>query len=458
MGTVTETVSPEQQVWLEAQLPRKLSFLLNKPWHPIVVTPHGRGAATSWTYATVALILGMENPLRIVCCRETLQSISHSVHELLKNRVEALGIGAYYTCYDKHIIGSNGTKFTFHGLRTNAEEIKSLEGADITWVEEAEKVSKSSWATLVPTIFRKDTSRLRANYNPKLVTDETNRRFVLLPSPGTKVMHLTWRDHPWFPERLKIEMAHDFQVDPITARNIWDGEYLSEIQGAIFAEQMKAATAEGRIGNVPHDRTHPVDTFWDLGFGDPTAIWFAQAVDGWYRFIDYHEDYGKTIADYCIVLQDRAARFGYVYGNDWLPHDGVDAMIHKNMQGGDRSRSVEMLMRAAGRTPRIAPKMSVTETINAARTIFPNCYFDMEKCADGIQTLRHYAWKPDAHADDHRDPRQGFAHQTPVQKEPLHNWASHGASGFRTAAVCIRQPRKAPPKPQEEYRPVSQWS
>ena len=424
---------------LELQLPRKLGFLMEP--HTVKVTPHGRGAGTSWSYARALLVQGIQKKLRIPCARETMQSIADSVHAVLKEQIEMLGMDRHYTVYESYIAGTNGTKFTFHGLRSNVTQIKSLEGSDRFWVEEAENVSKSSWDVLQPTVFRHEGSELWVNFNPKLQTDETNKRFVMNPPPGAKVVHLTWRDNPWFPPLLRLQMEHMKATDPIGYRNIWEGEYISAIVGAIFADQIKAATTEGRIGNVPVDRTKPVDTFWDLGFGDLTTIWFAQAVDGWYHIVDYLEGAGKTIADYCIELQNR----GYLYGVDWLPHDAVDTIIHKKLGGGDKSRSIEQLMRAAGRNVRIAAKMFVSDSINATRTIFPQCRFDEEKCADGLMALRHYQWKPLAHADDHRDPRTAFAHQTPVQPEPLHNWASHGADGFRTLAVCIKQPRKEDP-------------
>jgi phage terminase large subunit len=203
---------------------------------------------------------------------------------------------------------------------------------------------------------------------------------------------------------------------------------------------MKAATADGRIGKVPYNRAHPVHTVWDLGFGDPTSIWFVQVYDGWFNFIDYLEGDQLEISDYLIQLQNK----GYLYGTDWLPHDGVDTIIHHKM-AGDRSMSIEMLMRQAGRKPRIVPKMLVTDQINAARTIFPQCRFDEGKCADGLQALRHYQW-PALSVD-------GVA-----QRKPLHNWASHASSAFCGAAVAVRQPKAPPVAAPRQRVPTTVWS
>jgi phage terminase large subunit len=218
--------------------------------------------------------------------------------------------------------------------------------------------------------------------------------------------------------------------DPVKYQQVWMGEPGGDVEGAVFAAELKRALEEGRIGNVPYNRTRPVDTAWDLGFGDLTAVWFIQSYDGYYNFIDYLEGDGLTIADYLAKLQNR----GYVYGTDWLPHDAVDTIIHHKL-AADKSRSIEQLMRAAGRKVRIVPKMLVADAINAARTMFPQCRFDAGRCADGLQALRHYQWGPVN--------EQGIR-----KREPLHNWASHAADAFRGAAVSMKQPKSVqPPEP-----------
>lgn len=405
-----------------AEFPDKLQFLFEP--HRYKVPWGGRGGTKSWAIARALLILGAQNPLRILCTRETQKSIADSVHKLLSDQIVLLGLQDFYTIEKARIIGRGETEFIFAGLRHNVNNIKSVEACDIVWVEEAQSVSKQSWAVLIPTI-RKEGSEIWVSFNPDLATDDTYKRFVLNPPPNAKVVKVGWQDNPWFPEVLRIEMEYLREKDPAAYDHIWEGNCVSALEGAIYAAEIKVAEAEGRITTVSYDRTRPVDTFWDLGFGDLTSIWFAQSLpSGQFRLIDYLEDRGKTIEHYIIQLQNR----GYMYGVDWLPHDAVDTIIHAKLAGsGDRSRSIEMLMRAAGRKVRIAPKMHVMTGINAARTIFPQCWFDAEKCADGLQALRHYQWGP-------------ISLSGVEKREPLHNWASHGSDGFRTMAVTIKQP------------------
>src|SRR5205085_2502464 len=103
-------------------------------------------------------------------------------------------------------------------------------------------------------------------------TDETYIRFVVSPPSDAKCVTLSWRDNPWFPKVLDIERLDTLRRDPIGYRNIWEGETRSAVQGAVYALEIQAAmdSVPPRIGSVPRDRTRPVDTYWDLGFGDKT--------------------------------------------------------------------------------------------------------------------------------------------------------------------------------------------
>ena len=431
---------------MNVKFPDKLQCLFEP--HRYKVLWGGRGGAKSWGIARALLLLGTQRKLRIVCAREIQKSIADSVYQLLKEQITSMELAAHYTVQKSAILGINGTSFVFVGLKHNIGSIKSLEGADIVWVEEADCTSAESWKVLVPTI-RKDPANIYAephpseiwiSFNPKLDSDATYRQFVLTPPPGAAVVKIGWRDNPWFPDILRIEKDHCEATDPAAFQHVWEGQTQSAIEGAIYAAEIAQAEADGRIGTVPRDRTRPIDTYWDLGFGDCTAIWFAQSMpDGSFRVVDYLENSGKTIEWYVIQLQQK----GYLYGTDWLPHDGVDLIIHKKLVA-DPTRSIEMLMRNAGLKVRIAPKMHVTTGINAARTIFSSCWFDREKCADGLQALRHYQWAP--------------ATAGGVESRvPLHNWASHGADGFRTLAFGARTPQRQqaasppPPPPGNQY-------
>lgn len=418
-----------------ARFPAKCKFLAEP--HPYKILYGGRDATKSWCVAQQLILNGSQRKIRWLCARETQKSMADSVHKLLGDTIVRLGLEHHYQVKESEIVGVNGTEFLFAGIK-NAKNIKSYESCDGCWVEEAQVVSKASWEILLPTI-RKQGSEIWVTFNPELNTDDTYRRWVLNPPPGAVVVKIGYEDNKWLSEISRARIEHLRATDPIAFDHIYGGNCKSSVEGAIFSGELKRAANEGRIGSVPYNRTRPVDTIWDLGFGDLTAVWFVQAYGEYFNFIDYMEGDGLTIADYLVKLQGR----GYVYGIDWLPHDGIDTIIHHRLSGGDRSMSIEMLMRAAGRNVRILPKLLVADGINAARTIFPQCRFDAEKCADGIQALRHYQWGP--------------LNEKGVRgREPLHNWASHAADAFRGAAIAVRMPKEEPSERRAWSAPASE--
>jgi phage terminase large subunit len=438
---------------MRAEFPEKLEFLFEP--HPYKVLWGGRDGVKSWSIARALLIIGAQHKLRFLCARETMQSLAESVHHLLEEQIAELGLSKCYRVEKARIVGTVAhatgphgakletpgyTEFVFAGLLHNIAQIKSYEALDGVWVEEAATVSRNSWEVLLPTI-RKAGSEIWISFNPVLETDETYKRWILTPPPGAVVVKTSYRDNVWLSEISKTRIAHLRDTDEAAYLNIYEGEPKSAVEGAIFGPELKAAAAAGRIGDVPYDRTRPVDTVWDLGFGDPTSIWFLQAYDGWYNFIDHLEANRLEISDHVIQLQNK----GYLYGTDWIPHDGIDTIIHGRL-AGDRSMSIEQLMRNAGRKPRLVPKMLVTEQLNAARTIFPTCRFDAVKCADGLQALRHYRWPP-------------LSAEGVAQRKPVHDWASHASSAFCGAAVAVRQPKAdKPPAERRRMQPSSPWS
>ncbi len=380
----------------------------------------GRGAAKSQSFATALLLQASAKPLRVLCARETMRSIADSVHKLLGDKIAELGLSSFYTVEKARISGANGSEFIFAGLRHNAAALKSYEAVDICWVEEAQSCSRASLEVLIPTI-RKEGSELWFSFNPDLETDAIYEMFVGNPRPDALVVKVNYDDNPWFPAVLREEMEVLKSRSPEAYRHVWLGETISYLENAIYAEELRLCDAENRIRAVPYDATRPVDTFWDLGWGDNTAIWLAQSFPFEFRLIDYIEDSRKPLTYYLKKLQDRP----YIYGTDHLPWDGAAQELGSG-------RSIEELMREAGRRVAIVPKLLVSDGINAARTIFPQCWFDKERCADGLNSLRHY--------------RYGETKVLGVPtREPLHNHASHGSDAFRYFAVGMRRPEQKRP-------------
>ena len=179
------------------QLPEKLAPLFEPRRYKVL--HGGRGGGKSWSVAAVLLVMAADRPLRILCAREIQKSMRDSVHRLLRDQIVKMGMEQFYEVFDTEIRGANGSLFLFTGLQSHTvDSIKSFEGVDIVWVEEAHGVSKKSWDVLIPTI-RKEGSEIWLTLNPDMDTDETYVRFIEAYSPDTWVVQINWRDNPWFP-------------------------------------------------------------------------------------------------------------------------------------------------------------------------------------------------------------------------------------------------------------------
>ena len=402
-----------------AEFPVKLSFLFEPCRYKVAYG--GRGGAKSWGIARALLILAAKNPLRILCAREFMTSMKDSVHKLLCDQIESLGLLGFYEITQSTIRGKNGSEFAFVGLKNNVANVKSYEGVDICWVEEAQTVSRLSWNTLIPTI-RKEKSEIWISFNPELESDETYQRFVLNPPANSKVVKINWSDNPWFPETLQLEKDALKARDIEAYNTVWEGLCRQTVDGAVFAREVQMAELEDRITKVAYDPTKPVHAVFDLGWSDATAIWFVQFISMETRLIRYLEDSQKTISEYLAKLQT----YGYVYDTLWLPHDAENRTLVAN------GRSIDQIVRAAGYKTKILPRVPIVDSINAARTLFRNCWFDRENCYDGLQCLRHYRYEVDPET-------KAFS------KTPVHDQYSHGADAFRMLGLMVNEPRQRKP-------------
>jgi len=183
----------------------------------------GRGGAKSWSVARVLVAMGALQPLRILCAREYQASIADSVHRLLSDQIIALGLEGEYRITDREIASRCGTLFIFRGLHINPRSIKSLEGIDICWVEEADAFAHDSWEALIPTI-RKPGSEIWVTFNPRRENDSTYQRFVVNPPPDAVVRKVSWRDNPHFTAELSAERDYLQRVDPEAYQHVWEGE------------------------------------------------------------------------------------------------------------------------------------------------------------------------------------------------------------------------------------------
>jgi len=407
-----------QEAISRAEFPQKLQCLFVPEKARYRTIYGGRGGGKSHSVAKALLVKGAMATLRILCAREFQTSIRDSVHKLLCDQIELLGLSTFYEITQNSIRGKNGTEFAFVGLKNNIANVKSFEGIDICWVEEAQTVSRMSWNILIPTI-RKEDSEIWITFNPELETDETYQRFIVNAPENSVVAKVNWSDNPWFPETLRLEKDALRARDPEAYNTVWEGLCRQTVDGAIFAKEIQFAELDGRITRVPYDATKPVHAIFDLGWSDATAIWFMQFVGMENRLIRYFETNQETMSSILNKMQG----FGYIYDTLWLPHDAENKTLAGN------GRSIEEIVRNLGYKTRIVPKVPIVDSINAARTIFSNCYFDRENCHQGLEALRHYRYEV--------DPDTGM-----FSKTPLHDNYSHGADAFRYIGLMISEPKK----------------
>ncbi len=360
--------------------------------------------------------MGMEKPLRIVCAREIQKNIRDSVHTLLADIIRTHGLETFYTIQNDVIKGKNGTEFKFSGLKHNITGIKSSEGADIWWIEEAENVSHNSWENLVPTV-RKNGSEIWVSFNPKNPNDPTYVRFIKNADEDTVVKKVSYKDNPFFPDVLEKERQKLQKEDAEAYQHVWEGEFDTRRSGAIYAKQLAKAREEGRITKVPYDPSCEVFTAWDLGFGDATCIWWLQFVGRELRWLDYYENSGEQLGHYARIVKDKP--FNYRRTPHYLPHDGG----HGNIRGDSVSRQLSSLG-----CPNIVlqRETDINPGVELLRQTIAYSCFDTEKCKDGIHALENYGYEWD-------EDRGVF------KPKPKHDWSSHAASAARYAAIAASQ-------------------
>ena len=216
----------------------------------------------------------------------------------------------------------------------------------------------------------------------------------------------------------------------------YECSWVANIPGAIFGKELQASLEEGRIGRVPHDPSSRVDTWWDLGIGDSTAIWFTQSIGRSVHVIDCYEARGEGLPHYVKVLTQK----NYLYGDHFAPHD-----IEVRELGSGKSR--REIAYDLGLNFRVVPKLPVEDGLHAAQMLIPRCWFDAEKCKDGLVALRQY----------HR----AYNERNRVfRNSPVHDWSSHFADAFRYCAVGIKETKTDGRPPQimaaMDYNPFGQ--
>lgn len=403
---------------MRVDFPQRFRFLFTDSRYKVVYGGRGKGA--SWNIARALLLLSSNRRLRILCCREVQRSIKESVHQLLHEQIDLLGLSDQFTVQDTTILQhKTGSEFFFEGLREHTVmSIKSYESIDIAWVAEGQSVSKKSWEILIPTV-RKEGSEIWIDMNPELDTDDTYQRFVVKPPPTAQVVYLTYKDNPYFTSVLEAERAYCEQHYPDDYPNIWLGEPRSTVAGAIYAREVAELLKDRRLTLCPYDPALRVHSVWDMGWNDATAIILVQRRLSECRIIGYYEDSLKRVDEWGATLNALPYNWGY----DWLPHDAFTT-------ARQTGRTDAAVLKAMGRkVERVRPlksqEIDVETGIRMTRRMFPSVY--LNERGPGADRLLE-CWKRY---------RRAIPKTANEPAKPIHDEYSHGADATRYLAQVI---------------------
>lgn len=415
----------------------------------------GRGSAKSHFFAEQLIVRCAAELTRAVCIREVQNSLKESVRQLLIDKIVKLGLFGFFDILEGEIRGRNGSLIIFKGMQSfNADNIKSLEGFDIAWVEEAQTFSSASLRMLRPTL-RKETSELWFSWNPRYDSDAVDAFFRSgEPHPDAVVVAVNGSDNPWFPEVLRKERAHDYATDPEMAEHVWEGGYEIVTEGSYYAKLIAHAEKEGRIGHFPHDPKLPVLTSWDIGVDDYTAVCFWQTDGITATVLDYYEASGEgaePVVRECMPelmpnpsatrakLIEIERETAFRYDRHYLPHD----VKVREWGGGGKERRTTL--NELGVKPiNVGVAYGPEERINASRQLIPLVRFNNTRRVQVlVSRLRRYSRK--------------FNETMKVYTTPLHDINSHGADAFGEFAVNCGLSRYKP-KPPAEVAPKPGFS
>lgn len=386
----------------------------------------GRGSGKSHFLAEHLVERALMEPgetgmgLRAVGIREVQKSLKESAKRLIEDKIQSLGLGEAngFKVFREVIETPRDGLITFTGMQDHtADSVKSMEGFNIAWVEEAQSISTRSLELLRPTI-RAPGSELWFSWNPMRAIDPVDMMLRGDAAPtGAVVVQANWRDNPWFPKELEQERLDCIDIMPERYGHIWEGEYASVMSGAYYAKHLTDAQLEGRIGFLAKDHLHKVYAFWDIGSSsrkaDATAIWIVQFIGEEVRVLDYYEAVGQPFDAHIHWLRGN----GYEDAICVLPHDGRkhDVVYQITPEG---------YLNEAGFTTELIPNQgagAAMQRIEAARRMFPFVRFNEETTQAGRDSLGWY--------HERRDEKRN------IGLGPEHDDASHAADAFGLIAV-----------------------
>ena len=398
---------------LKIEVPKefKVLFNLDSDLRHIVLYG-GRASGKSTSVALSLLVLGMNKKLRILCTREVQNSIADSVHKLLSDLISKYKLNTWEVQKDIIRNKQTGSEIFFKGLHNNSQSIKSIEGIDIVWIEEAQSVSADSINALVPTI-RKTGSRLIWTFNRLTENDPVWELIVKKADNRTFVQKINSDAIESLLSKEIIEEREKMRIDnPEMFDHVWLGEPMTAKTGSVFGKQL-----EGRITKVPYDASTGVYTAWDLGIGDSTVIWFFQVVGREIHFIDHYEGSNEDLGHYISYIQNKP----YQYTTHFLPHDSKARELQTGMTRVEFFNNHGIYNIEVLRPTNFSLGQDDIDLV--ARPKFSLCWFDEEKCQRGLECLRAYHYEYD---DKNKL----------LRNKPEHDWSSHSSSAFIYALMA----------------------
>lgn len=399
----------------------------------------GRGSGKSHFFAGLLVEDCLAEPgisgegMRAICLREVQKDLMQSAKLLIEDKLAQcrLGEAQGFKVFRDVIETPKDGLIIFKGMQDyTAESVKSLERFKRAWWEEAQTATHHSVELLRPTI-RDEGSELWFSWNPRFEDDPVEQLLGGKETPtGAVVVTANWRDNPWFPAVLEQERKDCMRMKPALYRHIWEGAYVSIIEGAYYAESLAQAQEQGRIGRVSRDPLMAIRAFWDIGGtgakSDATAIWIAQFVGREIRVLDYYEAQGQPLAAHVNWMRKRGYQDAYCI----LPHDGVH---------GEKvfDTNYENSLQRAGFEVETVPNQgtgAASMRVEAGRQLFPSIWFNEDTTEAGRKALGWYHEK----IDEKR--RIGLG--------PEHDWSSHAADAFGLMCICYDAPRTSAPMPE----------
>ena len=387
----------------------------------------GRGSGKSHFFAELLIEDSLAiRGCRSVCIREVQKTLKESSKRLIEDKIKDFRLTQSdgFKIFNEVIQTPGDGIIVFQGMQDhNAESIKSLEGFDRAWIEEAQTLSARSLSLLRPTIRAED-SEIWAAWNPRRKTDPVDMmlRGGILPT-NSVVVRANWSDNPQFPVVLNHERLDCLRNNPDQYDHIWEGGYATVNVGAYFAYQLSQARKENRIGRVAADPLLTIRLFMDIGGtgakSDAFAIWAVQTVGREIRVLDYYETVGQPIQAHLEWLREKG--YSPTRASIWLPHDGAQ---------NDKvfSVSYQSAFESAGYSVEVVPnqgKGAASQRIEAVRRWLPSCWFNEETCKPGLDALGWYHEK----RDEARSIGLG----------PEHDWSSHGSDAFGLMCTVIEE-------------------